>query len=163
MVNNIPANLLSSYHPIIGIVVLALLFFQPILGYVHHIKFKKYSRRTVWSHAHLWLGRIAITAGMINGGLGLLLASDAPAFTGFAPTRTYIIAYGAVAGFMWLLWVIAAIIGERRRAKGAKQRAGAKEVDVEHSSDGERFSHETSPYVSELGGHERGREKERYP
>ncbi|OAL56232.1 hypothetical protein IQ07DRAFT_469435, partial [Pyrenochaeta sp. DS3sAY3a] len=115
MVNNLPVNLLDTYHPIIGIIVFVLLFFQPILGFVHHVQYKKYNRRTIWSHGHLWLGRIVITLGMINGGLGLLLASDAPAFTGFAPSQGQIIAYSVIAAIMWLLWVASAIIGERKR------------------------------------------------
>ncbi|KAG9191471.1 hypothetical protein G6011_10205 [Alternaria panax] len=116
MINTIPVNMLNNYHPIIGIIVFVMLFFQPILGFVHHLKFKKYSRRTIWSHGHLWLGRILITLGMINGGLGLLLASDAPAFTGFAPSRGQIIAYGIIAGIMWLLWVSASVYGESKRS-----------------------------------------------
>lgn len=73
-----------------------------------------------------------ITLGVINGGLGMLLASDAPAFLAFRPSRGQIIAYGVVAGSMWLAWVAAAIIGERRR----KQRPmAAKEAEVE-SDDG---------------------------
>jgi hypothetical protein len=128
MVNNLPINLLDTYHPIIGIIVFVLLFFQPILGFVHHVKFKKHNRRTIWSHGHLWLGRIVITLGMINGGLGLLLASDAPTFTAFRPNRGQIIAYGVVAGIMWLLWVAAAIIGERRKARAPS--AASKEAEI---------------------------------
>jgi hypothetical protein len=118
MVNNIPYNLLNSYHPIIGIVVFVLLFFQPILGFVHHVQYKKHSRRTIWSYGHL---------GMINGGLGMLLASDAPAFLAFRPNRGQIVAYGVVAGIMWLLWVAAAVIGERRKARAPV--AATKEVE----------------------------------
>jgi hypothetical protein len=127
MVNNIPYNLLDSYHPIIGIVVFVLLFFQPILGFVHHVQYKKHSRRTIWSYGHLWLGRVVITLGMINGGLGMLLASDAPAFLAFRPNRGQIVAYGVVAGIMWLLWVAAAVIGERRKARAPV--AATKEVE----------------------------------
>jgi hypothetical protein len=128
MVNNIPYNVRDTYHPIIGIIVFVLLFFQPILGFIHHVQFKKYSRRTVWSYGHLWLGRIVITLGIINGGLGMLLASDAPAFLNFKPTQGQMIAYGVVAGIMWLLWVVAAIIGERRRKQAPA--AVAKEAEV---------------------------------
>jgi hypothetical protein len=131
MVNNIPYNLLDTYHPIIGIVLFVLLFFQPILGYIHHVQYKKYSRRTVWSYGHVWLGRIVITLGMINGGLGMLLASDAPAFLSFRPTKGQTIAYGVIAGIMWLAWAAAAIVGERRRAKASK---AAKEAEVEDGS-----------------------------
>lgn len=62
----------------------------------------------------------------------MLLASDAPAFLAFRPTKGQIIAYGVVAGIMWLAWVAAAIVGERRR-KGAP--AAAKEAEIE-SADG---------------------------
>jgi hypothetical protein len=131
MVNNMPYNLLDTYHPIIGITLFVLLFFQPILGYVHHVKFKRHSRRTVWSYGHLWLGRIVITLGMINGGLGMLLASDAPAFLSFRPTQGQVIAYGVITGIMWLAWVTAAVVGERRRKKVPK---AAKEAQVEDGS-----------------------------
>jgi hypothetical protein len=66
---------------------------------------------------------------MINGGLGLLLASDAPAFTGVAPSRGQIIAYGVIAGIMWLLWVSASVYGERKRSI-PRQEALNKEVDT---------------------------------
>jgi small-conductance mechanosensitive channel len=114
MVQNLPINLLTHAHPIIGILVFTLLFFQPLLGFIHHVQFKKHARRTVWSHAHVWL---------INGGLGLLLASDAPAFTGFRPDQRQIAAYAVVAAFMWLLWVVAAVVGERRRSREARRLA----------------------------------------
>ena len=56
---------------------------------------------------------------MINGGLGLLLAYDAP--LGFAPSRDQVIAYGVIAAIMWLLYVSAAVIGERRRSIAGKK------------------------------------------
>ncbi|KAF2120175.1 hypothetical protein BDV96DRAFT_595747 [Lophiotrema nucula] len=116
-VNQIPTKLIDHYHPVIGILVFCLLFFQPILGAIHHFQFKKYNRRTFWSYAHLWLGRIVITLGMINGGLGMLLAHD----TGFfVPSKGQMIAYGVIAGIMWLAWVAAAVVGERRRSRGRK-------------------------------------------
>ena len=129
MINDMPVSLLDNYHPIIGIIVFVMLFFQPILGFIHHLQYKKYTRRTVWSHCHLWLGRILITLGMINGGLGLLLASGAPAFTGIAASRGQMIAYGVAAGMMWVLWVVSAVYGERRSALSRKA-ALNKEVGV---------------------------------
>lgn len=51
---------------------------------------------------------------MINGGLGLLFATE----TGFfAPSTGQIVAYGVVAGIMWVAWIAASVVGERRRAK----------------------------------------------
>ncbi|KAG9190445.1 hypothetical protein G6011_08533 [Alternaria panax] len=102
---------IDSHHAIIGMLVFALIFFQPFLGWMHHALFKKYNHRTLWSYAHIWVGRIAITLGIINGGLGLLLAGN---------SRDGEIAYGVVAGVMWVTWVAAAVWGEMRRKKTAK-------------------------------------------
>lgn len=105
-------RLLGHHHPIIGIVVLVLVSTQTLSGLVHHRQFKKQPGRTPWSHAHLWVGRIAITLGIINGGLGLRLA-DASRMS----SRGGMVAYGVVAGLMWVVWVAAIVVGERRRAK----------------------------------------------
>ncbi|KAL6703824.1 hypothetical protein ACN47E_009043 [Coniothyrium glycines] len=103
-------NLLDHYHPIIGIVVLVLVFLQPFLGFLHHVLFKRYGHRTIWSYAHIWIGRIAVTLGIVNGGLGLKLADSMQ-----MSSRAGMIVYGVVAGIMWLAWVAAMFIGERRR------------------------------------------------
>ncbi|KAF2656210.1 iron reductase domain protein [Lophiostoma macrostomum CBS 122681] len=103
-------DLLDEYHPIIGIVVFIALFIQPIFGYLHHLMFKKYSHRTFWSYAHIWVGRLAITLGIINGGLGFKLADS----MGMS-SKPGMIAYSVIAGFVWLAWVASAVIGERRR------------------------------------------------
>ncbi|KAF2032415.1 hypothetical protein EK21DRAFT_110087 [Setomelanomma holmii] len=70
----VEGDYLSENHPIIGIVVFVVLFFMPILGFLHHLLFKKHQSRTLWSYVHIWLGRAAVTLGIINGGLGLKLA-----------------------------------------------------------------------------------------
>ncbi|KAF1947479.1 hypothetical protein EJ02DRAFT_90856 [Clathrospora elynae] len=115
-----PVQLIDNYHVVIGILVFVLCFIQPISGWVHHVMFKNYSRRTVWSYGHLWIGRAVVTLGIINGGLGLYLASGAPAATGLAPSRGGIIAYGVVSGIMWLLWVAVAVHGEWKRTTSRK-------------------------------------------
>ncbi|KAI0386011.1 hypothetical protein F5Y04DRAFT_161571 [Hypomontagnella monticulosa] len=116
----------SNAHPIIGIVVLVIMFFLIPLGYVHHLKFKSLKRRTIWSYIHLWFGRISITLGIINGGLGLRLAGA---------SDSIIIAYSVVGGIAWLLWVVTAIMGEMQRRKktvghshGAETRARANNI-----------------------------------
>ena len=105
-------EMLDHYHPIIGIVVLILVFLQPIFGFLHHALFKKYQCRTLWSYVHIWLGRIAITLGIINGGLGLQWADSMN-----MSSKGGIIAYAVIAVVVWLAWVAASIIGERRRNK----------------------------------------------
>ncbi|KAH7082403.1 hypothetical protein FB567DRAFT_105717 [Paraphoma chrysanthemicola] len=102
---------MSEYHPIIGIVVLVIVFFQPILGFLHHLLFKKYSHRTMWSYAHIWVGRIAIALGIVNGGLGLKLAGSSQGSK---------IAYGVCAGLVGLVWIASMVLGERKRSKALK-------------------------------------------
>lgn len=112
-------DLFDNHHPIIGIVIFAFLFFQPILGVLHHLGFKRNGRRQAWSYAHIWLGRILITLGIINGGLGLQLARA---------SRKLYIAYGVVAGIFWLVWMLAACFGEVRRSRNAGRSTNGKDV-----------------------------------
>jgi hypothetical protein len=101
----------NNPHPIIGIVLFVFLFFQPILGIIHHLGFKKHGKRRAASYAHIWLGRALITLGMINGGLGLQYAGN-------VGRGTYI-AYGIVAGIIWLIWMVVAVFSESRRQRKA--------------------------------------------
>jgi hypothetical protein len=88
-----------------------MIFFMPILGQLHHRNFKKYQRRTGVSYAHLWTGRLIIPLGIINGGLGFMFADN----TVYGP-----IVYGVVAGIFFVIYVVAVVIGERRRAKNQR-------------------------------------------
>lgn len=55
-----------------------------------------------WSVAHVWWGRIIVTLGIINAGLGLQLSDN---------TTKGEIAYGVVvAGVVWLVWVAVAVM-----------------------------------------------------
>jgi hypothetical protein len=139
MVHSAPGNMLNNAHPIIGIVLLGLLIFQPILGFVHHLMFKKYSRRTFWSHAHLWLGRIAITLGIINGGLGLQFARRFPLAP---PNRAQVIGYSVAAFVMWLLYVVAAVVGEAKRMEApvAVEKGGPVRMSAHSSKRGSSAS-----------------------
>lgn len=89
-------DLLLNAHPIIGIIIFGLAFFQSILGLVHHSLFPKYRLRTVWAFVHVWLGRLLITLGIINGGLGLQLSAN---------TTKGEIAYGVIAGVIWCVYM----------------------------------------------------------
>lgn len=113
-------NSSTNYHPIIGIVTLVVLLPQPVLGLLHHSRFKRVRRRQGWSYAHLFNGRVGVTIGIINGGLGLHLA-NATAYR----KRVYII----VAAIIWSLWMLIALWSEvmrmRRGRKEAKAAAAA--------------------------------------
>lgn len=102
---------IDEYHPIIGILLFVMIFFMPILGQLHHRNFKKYQMRTGVSYAHLWTGRLIIPLGIINGGLGFKFADN---------TKIGPIIYGIVAGILFVIYVCAVIIGERRRAKNQR-------------------------------------------
>ena len=118
MVGSAPARagVWSNAHPIIGVVLFVVLFFQPILGFLHHVMFKKNSRRVIWSYGHIWLGRAAITVGIINGGLGLRWAQQ----TGFyAPPKGAVVGYAVIAGLIWLLYVASIIYGEMKRKRNS--------------------------------------------
>ncbi|KAL8303450.1 hypothetical protein RB597_005062 [Gaeumannomyces tritici] len=101
-----------NFHPIIGLVVLVMVVAQPVLGYLHHAAYKRLGRRQAWSHLHLWNGRVAITLGIVNGGLGLMISR--------APARLTT-AYTVVSAVMWVLWFCAAVLGECRRAMAARK------------------------------------------
>lgn len=78
--------------------------------------YKKYQRRTLWSTTHVWWGRTILTLGIINGGLGLMLSGN---------TVKGEIAYGVVAGVMWLIWMAVAVWGHLR-SRGSLGETGEK-------------------------------------
>ncbi|KAK0312588.1 hypothetical protein LTR01_002247 [Friedmanniomyces endolithicus] len=115
----ITLNLLDQAHPFIGLVLSALLLMQPILGLVHHRFYKKHTGRTLWSYAHLSVGRLAIYLGLINGGLGLQLALAGP--------RAKMI-YGIVAGIVGVCYLAAIALGETKR-----KRTHSRQDEKEHN------------------------------
>lgn len=102
------ANYLDEPHAVIGLLLLAVLFFMPILGTVHHKLYKRVQKRTVWSYAHIFTGRVAILLGIVNGGLGLQLA-DA--------SRGLLIGYGVFAGVVAVVYTVGVFFGEVRRER----------------------------------------------
>lgn len=113
---------LQKPHAIIGMLLLGVLFFMPILGAVHHKIYQKVSNRTIWAYGNIITGRVAIVLGMINGGLGLQLADAA---------RSYRVVYGVFAAMMAVLYLGAVVFGELRRArtKGRGDVAGLTPAD----------------------------------
>lgn len=104
----ISGNYMAEAHPIIGVVLVALMAFQPIVGWLHHSQFMRTGHRSAISHGHVWVGRIAIILGIINGGLGLEL--------GRVETR-YVVAYSVVAGIMGTTYLAAIVYGEVVRGR----------------------------------------------
>lgn len=105
---NLEQKYLGSGHAIIGLVLVAVLFFQAPLGYIHHKAFKRTGGRTWSSYLHLFIGRIAIPLGIINATLGVKLARD---------SAWKIVAIVIIGGGLWLAYLFAIFIGERRRSR----------------------------------------------
>ena len=105
---------LSEPHAGIGLLLLVVLFFMPIVGAIHHKMYKRVQKRTFLSYGHIFTGRAGIILGMINGGLGLQLAGA---------SRSSTIAYGVIAGLMGVIYIFAIVFGELRRSRRPSQNA----------------------------------------
>jgi len=104
-----PAGL-GVTHTVLGTVLFGLFLIQPFIGLYHHLQFRKTASRNPLSHLHIWLGRILILLGIINGGLGLKLAKNA--------SKGQLGAYGAVSGVVGVAYIILVIL----RRKGTPTR-----------------------------------------
>lgn len=115
-------------HPKLGLAILAIAFFQPIFGMVHHSLYKKRTQniqaglptkppgRTAIGRVHLWVGRLLIVLGMINGGLGIRLASFSPLQSQSTSNKAKV-AYGVVTAVMFVLYLFFVIVFEVKRAQ----------------------------------------------
>lgn len=108
-------DLVGSYHPIIGIVVVScLILLQPAMGLVQHWYFRRSGKKSIAAYVHRWVGRTLITLGIINAGLGFRLTGIG---TSLAPTGA-VIAYGVVAGLVWVSYVlIISFLSYRRQSR----------------------------------------------
>ncbi|KAF2149095.1 iron reductase domain protein [Myriangium duriaei CBS 260.36] len=114
---------LMSAHAIIGLLLLALVFFLPFSGQLHHQLYKKHGKRTIFGHMHANTGRIVILLGIINGGLGLQLADE---------TKKSIIAYGVIAGIVGVAYIAMFVHAETRRKSNATRPVDENTKAVRH-------------------------------
>jgi hypothetical protein len=104
---------------------------------MHHMAFKRTTRRTVWSYLHLGIGRVTIPVGIINAVLGAKLGNLSTAKCA---------AIGIVGGLVWLVYAVCAAFGEWRRSRRLRMASKTPEGgQVEGSYERIR-----------LGGHPRG-------
>ncbi|CAG8979045.1 hypothetical protein HYALB_00013209 [Hymenoscyphus albidus] len=111
---------MGSSHAILGIFVVCALILQPFSGLFHHLMYKKTGTSSFATPVHVWWGRIIVSLGIINGGLGLALGGQQSA---------YKIGYAVVAAVFWFLWMGSALFAWWR--KGRRQDAsvhGSKEM-----------------------------------
>ena len=125
---------LDAYHQIIGyIVVGSLVLFQPLLGLVQHLRFKKLGRRTIFGHIHRSFGRLLILLGIVNGGLGFYISG--PVGSEYSP-RWAVIAYSVVAAIVGAILISLAIWSEFLRKPKQGSRKVVKEGDRNSSMNG---------------------------
>lgn len=107
-------QLVSHYHPVIGLVVVAgLVLFQPAMGWLQHRHFRKSGGKGPFAYLHRWFGRIMIIIGVINVGLGFQLTGiGMPG----AP-RAAVITYGVVAGIIGLVSLTVIIMAGMKRRR----------------------------------------------
>lgn len=114
-------KVLTGYHPIIGMVMVGcLVLFQPALGLLQHMHYRKTGTRSSFGVLHRWGGRLLIALGVVNGGLGFK-------FSGIGNPgvpKAGAIAYGVVAGIMGLVYVGIVLL------KSFKSKHSAKAVSV---------------------------------
>ncbi|KIW66119.1 hypothetical protein PV04_08323 [Phialophora macrospora] len=96
---------LDRYHALAGYIVLAMLVIQPLLKL--HWFHAAVPRVAAFMHVHLWMGRISLMLGIIDGGLGFRLSGSLP---GPHLSEGCKIAYGIVGGIVWCVYVAVCIV-----------------------------------------------------
>ena len=116
------------------------------LGALHHSIYKQRAQnvnagkptkppgRTTPGRVHIWLGRLLIALGMINGGLGIRLASFSPFQTDSESTKAKIV-YGVIAATMFLLYLFFVVAFEIRRVSNRSEEVSRRE-EVIRNKDG---------------------------
>lgn len=102
---------------------IAALLLQPVFGYIHHRRHLGTQKPSAWTGLHIWYGRVLVLLGILNGWLGLQLASGSPAYS-----RSGMIVYSvlaALAALALLLIIIAVSVWPGWKKKGEKQRDAA--------------------------------------
>ena len=116
-------------HAYIGYILLGMLVVQPLLGYAHHVLFKtrflalqagephaKAPGRTVVTQCHLWLGRILVPLGIINGALGIKASwSKANPLQTVRKSKVAMIVYRVGAGVVYLIYLAVCVRHEYKR------------------------------------------------
>ncbi|KAL4818566.1 hypothetical protein BDW67DRAFT_156826 [Aspergillus spinulosporus] len=92
----ITSKLHNNGHTILGTVIVVFIFIQPFIGFWHHHQYKKTQKAGKRTYVHIWIGRIFLLLGLINGGTGLKLADN---------TTGGIIAYAVVGGIFGVAYI----------------------------------------------------------
>ena len=117
---------LDYAHTVIGLVVISMLAAQAALGAWTHARFRVNRREGWMGLTHTWLGRTLLALGIINGGIGLMLADN---------TTGGEIAYGVVAGLMGTAYIAVVTWWIRDRiAEAEKEGPGGEMMEMRGDS-----------------------------
>lgn len=95
----------TKAHVVIGfIATISLILFQPALGVLQHMHFKRTGKKSILSYIHRWLGRVAIILGWINSGLGFQLVPISLVATHSLVRNFTIMGILAVLWFLLVSW-----------------------------------------------------------
>ncbi|KAJ5612860.1 hypothetical protein N7510_006054 [Penicillium lagena] len=98
----VTGDMMNSYHPIIGLITVgSILLIQPLMGLSQHLHFRKTGQKAWFAYVHRWFGRFTILLGIINGGLGFMLAGIG---TPGVPQGA-VIAYSVLAGGVVFVYI----------------------------------------------------------
>ena len=118
----------TANHQKCGVALMVLFFLQAPMGYIHHVNYVATGERGLWSHAHIWNGRLVMLLGIVNGGLGLDLAGIKHKSFGVVigkVDKKWVVAYSVVAGIVGFLYIGGlvgkALMGEATGGRGNKK------------------------------------------
>ncbi|ETI21833.1 hypothetical protein G647_05902 [Cladophialophora carrionii CBS 160.54] len=93
----------TKAHVVIGLLTCSvLILFQPALGLLQHLHFRRTGKKSIFAYLHRWTGRVAICLGWINSGLGFQLVPISLVSTG-SLVRNFVLM--GVLGAVWFLLV----------------------------------------------------------
>ncbi|OCT52261.1 hypothetical protein CLCR_08923 [Cladophialophora carrionii] len=93
----------TKAHVVIGLLTCSvLILFQPALGLLQHLHFRRTGKKSIFAYIHRWSGRVAICLGWINSGLGFQLVPISLVSTG-SLVRNFVLM--GVLGAVWFLLV----------------------------------------------------------
>ncbi|KAI1348924.1 hypothetical protein F5Y01DRAFT_290746 [Xylaria sp. FL0043] len=123
----------NTPHQIIGIIVFIFVIAQLVLGILHHRIYKKTQQPTKLAPIHVWLGRLVILLGIVNG------------FTGFplALSPTYDFALLGVVSFVLPVFLLTLAAG--KIFKKIMQRAKQPELEPSNGYDLEPWGRHAQP------------------
>ena len=116
---------LDGYHMVLGYILVAWLgIFQPVLGLLQHLHFRRMGTRSIYGHGHRLVGRAMLCLGVVNGGLGFKIAGG----VGSADVPTYAVAVYSVFAVLVFLICLAVLFfsSSSRRAESARALPGEK-------------------------------------